>query len=129
MEMDEFRSGLQLFGFLDAVKKHAEIMKPFFIAAANPVLGSKEFMECIDMTQLPPEDFTKKQAYEWFLSFVGENEVSDAYPGGSVVASLLSFCTGTKSVPFGGFQFSSGFILNSIHTIQIYYYTNKIPDL
>ena len=104
MEMDEFRRGLQLFGFLEVVKKHAELMKPFFIAAAKPVFGSKEFVELIDMRELPPEDFAKKQAYEWFMSLVEENEISDVYPGGSVISSLLSFCTGSKSVPFGGFE-------------------------
>ena len=53
------------------------------------------------MRELPPEDVAKKQE---FMSLVKENKISDAYPGGSAISSLLSFFTGSKSAPFGGFE-------------------------
>ena len=104
MEIDEFRTGLQLFGFLDLVKRHPEIAKPLFVTTPGSTFEGKDFLALINMKDLPPEEFAKKQSFEWFLDFVEENEQDEAYPGGSAVSSLLSFCTGSKRPPVGGFD-------------------------
>lgn len=58
-----------------------------------------DFRKCVEQEPPDPNDFEKHQAFEWFSSYIEENTMDDAFPGGCRLKALLQFCTGYQVPP------------------------------
>ena len=95
-EMEEFGRGLQSFGLFKLAMDHPQLMQYLFVH--NPDFQKfepEQFLEYLKNSDMC-DDFSRKQAYEWLLAFIKDDQTSEDYPGGSRLSALFSFCTGLK---------------------------------
>ena len=91
-EMEEFGRGLQSFGLfklaMDQLMQYLFVYNPDFHK-----FEPEQFLEYLKNSDMC-DDFSRKQAYEWLLAFIKDDQTSEDYPGGSRLSALFSFCTG-----------------------------------
>ncbi len=95
--VSEMKQGLQMLGFFPFLKKHPQQFRKLFCSLQKK-FGPEDFKALIQETKT--SSFTERQAWEWFLEFVNEGDltVSKDDPEKRVVA-LLSFATGWQLPP------------------------------
>ena len=97
-ELDDFKKGLETLGFLKLVQQNKDKLKVLFCKTDDMPLTAQRFN---DMTQeIVPSNFSERQATEWFKSYL-EQEENIEFPGDGRLATLLKFCTGWATIPFG----------------------------
>jgi len=90
MEIDQLSEGLQVLGLLQLIQKHPHLCFELFCYNPNLKLTSEKFLSQVYLKE--PADFSEKQSYNWFLKFVNSADAK-------VLASLLQFITGHRSIP------------------------------
>lgn len=90
MEIDQLSEGLQVLGLLQLIQKHPHMCFELFCYNHNLKLTSEKFLTQVYLKE--PADFSEKQSYNWFLKFVNSADAK-------VLASLLQFITGHRSIP------------------------------
>lgn len=98
-EIEEFSDGLKHLGFLDLLCKHKETCKVLLTGAEYQAVTVDSLKEM--MINVETKSFSERQAYEWFLAYMNEEEDED-FPGDSRLRALLQFWTGWTIIPFGG---------------------------
>ncbi len=98
-EIEEFSDGLKHLSFLDFLRKHKETCKVLFTGAECQPITVDSLKEMI--INVETKSFSERQAHEWFLAYLNEDEDED-FPVDSRLRALLQFWTGWTIIPFGG---------------------------
>ena len=96
-EVDQLGEGLAFLGLLDIMKHNAGLCFSLFCFKDETVLTSEKFISLIDSNVEIPNDFSKKQSYDWFIEYVRSASADQLH-------CLLKFSTSFKTIPPYGMQ-------------------------
>lgn len=100
-EIDEFREGLESIGILQLIQKHKK-GSHVFLCSSGSEFSTADLQELMKLSE--PKNFSERQASEWLMEYINEQESDVVGSGGPRACALLQFCTGWQVVPLGGLQ-------------------------
>ncbi|XP_064390717.1 apoptosis-resistant E3 ubiquitin protein ligase 1-like [Halichondria panicea] len=116
-EINQLKEGLQVNGVGEAIVKYPELMRPLFVHNNTQVLTAETMKAMFKITHFSPKgsnDLAKEEAtYMLFVDFLYDCECVEGDSEDSVsLKTILSFTTGSESVPPIGFDNSLGLRFN-----------------
>ena len=93
-EIGQLAEGLQVLGLLQMIQKNPTACRDLLCHNPEMKMTSEKFLS--QVCAVEPSDFSQKQSYDWFLTFVNS-------AGEEKLRCLLQFTTGHMSIPPQGF--------------------------